>query len=112
MDALSHSWDFPWVFTPGSFVSLRMAQAAMVQLPCGAVSSARSPSPPRRVSPHTGELHTPVLHNVQSSRLDIIRDGYRGQGFSDRTAGFLTQSVYLSTSLVYDKKWDTWCTER
>ena len=34
------------VFTPGSSVSLRMALAAMVQLPSGDVSSARSPSPP------------------------------------------------------------------
>ena len=66
------------VFTPGSFVSPRMAQAAMVQLPRGAVSSACSPSPPQRFSPHTGEFHSPVLHNVQSSHLDIIRDGYRG----------------------------------
>ena len=99
MDAFSHSWEFPGVlyafppdstansgaredssnFAPGSFVSPHVAQAAVVQLPCGVVSSPRSPSPPRRVSPH----------NVQSSRLDIIRDGYRGQGFSDLAAGFL-----------------------
>ena len=102
-------------FPPGFFVSPRVVQAAVVQLPCGAVSSAHSPSLPQRVSPHIGELHTPILHNVQSSRLDIFRDGYQGEGFSVCAASFLAQSVWLSTSLVYDRKWVTfciWCTER
>ena len=86
VDALSHTWDFPGglarlspdpaansgttiredssVFTPGSSGSPHVAQAAVVLLPCGVVSSARSSSQSRHVSPHTGELHTPVLHNA------------------------------------------------
>ena len=38
-----------------------------------------------------------------------------GQGFSARAASFFAQSVRPSTSLVYDRKWDifcTWCAER
>ena len=116
IDALSHTWDFPGmlraafsgtredssVFAPVSSASPCLAQAAVKLLPRGVVSSTHSPSLPRCVSPCTGEFHTPVLHNVQSSPLDIIRDGYRGQGSLDRVAGFLAHSVWLSTFLVYD----------
>ena len=62
-----------------------------------------------------GNFHSPVVQNVQASRLDVVRDWYRGQEFSARAAGFLAQSVRPLTSLVYVKKWDifcTWCTER
>ena len=75
----------------------------------GVVSFARSPSPPQSFSPPTGKFHTPLLHNVQASRLDVVRDGYRGQGFSARAADFLAHSV-PSMSLVYDRKWDIFCT--
>ena len=47
------------VFATGSSISLRMAQAAMVQLPCGVVSSARSLSPPSTCFPSCrGTSHT------------------------------------------------------
>ena len=95
-------------FAPGSVASPCVAQAAVVQLPSGVVSSAHCPSPPRRISPHARELHAPVLHNVHASRLDLFRHGYRGQGF-------LAHSVRLSSYLVCDREWDafcTWCTER
>ena len=80
-------------FAPGSVDSSRLAQAAVVQLPSGTVSGAGSPSPPRSVSPPAAEFHAPFLHSVQPSPLDVIRDGYRRQGFSVRAAGFLAQSV-------------------
>ena len=64
----------------------------MLQLPSGVVSSTCSQSSPRSVSPHAGQFQAPVL-NVQPSCLDIIRDMYRGQGFSVHGASFLVQSV-------------------
>ena len=92
-----------------------MAQDAVVQLPCGVVSSARSISPSSSIPPSAGEFHSPVVRNVQAIRLDVVRDMFRGKGFSTCAAGFLPQSLRPSTSLVYDRKWDiscTWCTER
>ena len=102
-------------FTPDSVVSPSVAQAAVVQLPHGAVSSTHSPPPPRSVPPRAEELHAPVIHTIQSSRFDIYRDRYQGEGFFERAADFLAQKLQISTSLVYNRKWDTfctWCTER
>ena len=65
--------------------------------------------------PPKGEFHSPAVQNVQASRVDVVRDGFRGQGFSAHAAGFLSQTLRLSTSLVFDRKWDifcTWCTQR
>ena len=79
------------VFASGSVDSPKacLAQAAMVQLLSGVFSTARSPSTPRSFSPPAGEFHAPVLHNVQASCLDVVKDGYRGQGFSACAADFL-----------------------
>ena len=101
-------------FAPGSVAGPRVAQTVVVQLPCGAVSSTCSTSPARTIPPPAGEFHLPVVQNIQATCLDVVRDRFRGQGFSARTAGFLVQSLRPSTSLVYDRKWDifcTWCTE-
>ena len=114
IDALSHTWDFPGVlyafhltplreFLPGSVDCPRMAQADMVQLPRGVANGTRSTSPPRTIAPPAGEFHTPVVQNVQASRLDVVRDGYRGQGFSTCAASFLAQSVRLRRVLSATK---------
>ena len=103
------------VFASGSVTGSSVAQIAVGQLPCGVVSNARCTSPSCSFPPPTGEFLSPVVRNVQATRLDVVRDGFRGQGFSTRAAGFLAQSLRPSTSLVYDRKWDifcTWCTER
>ena len=47
--------------------------------------------------------------------MDVARDGFRGLDFSMRATSFLAQPLRPSTSIVYDRKWDffcTWCTER
>ena len=41
-----------------------VAQASMVQLPCGVVSGARCTSPARSILPSAGEFHSPVVQNV------------------------------------------------
>ena len=63
-------------------------QAAMVQLPSGIVSSARSMSPLKVFPLLQGDFTHP-----SSTMFNLVRDGYRGQGFPVHTAGFLVQSV-------------------
>ena len=66
-------------FAPGSVAGPRVAQTVVVQLPCGAASSMCSTSPARTIPPPAGEFHSPVVQNIQATRLDIVRDGFRGQ---------------------------------
>ena len=99
----------------GPFDSTSMAQTTVVQFSHRTVSGTCSASPPRPLPPPAGELDPPVIANVQPTRLDALRDSYRGQGFSARVADFLAVPVRPSTAQVYDRKWSiycTWCTER
>ena len=133
VDALSHTWGFSRgvvhvclsldlaansgtredssVFVPGSVDSPRLAQTAVVQLSSGVVSSARSlsPFPSYRgifcTPPQQCSCFTPGCCQGGVSRTGILCLCCRLPG-SDGTA---------TTSLVYDRKCDifcTWCTER
>ena len=75
-------------FAPGSVAGPCVAQAAVVQLPCGDVSGAHRTSPAQSIPPPAGEFNSPVVKNVQAARMDVVRYRFRGQGFSARPAGF------------------------
>ena len=87
-------------FAPGSVAGPHVPKTVVVQLPCGAVSSTQYVSRSSKIF----KLHAWTLLGMGLEDRD-----------SARAASFLAQSLRSSTSLVYDRKWDifcTWCTER
>ena len=76
------------------------AQVAVLQLPSEIVISACSTPLSRSFSPPAGEFPAPLLHTVHASCLDVVREGYRGQGFFDRCR------LPGSDGTVFNEFWD------